>query len=100
MHKMVKYELLLLYGSKNNKERMLKSKMKYVGIKQVLKVAKNNEVNKVYIGKDAEEDVIKELIETCKLNNIEITYIDTMKELGKLAGIDVEAAAAAGEELL
>lgn len=55
--------------------------MKYVGIKQVLKAAKSGEISKVYIGRDAEKHVIKDLIETCKLNKIKITYVETMKEL-------------------
>ena len=69
--------------------------MKYVGIKQVLKAAKSSEVNKVYIGRDAEEHVVNDLIDVCNQNGIEIIYIETMKELGKLAGIDIDAATAA-----
>ena len=55
--------------------------MKYVGVKQVLKAAKSGEISKVYIGRDAEKHVIKDLIETCKLNKIKIIYVETMKEL-------------------
>ena len=69
--------------------------MKYVGIKQVLKAVKSGEINKVYIGKDAEKHVIGDLIVLCKEKEIKIIYIETMKELGKLAGIDINAAAAA-----
>jgi large subunit ribosomal protein L7A len=69
--------------------------MKYVGIKQVLKAAKSCEVTKVYIGKDAEEHVVQELILVCNENKIEIVYIETMEDLGKLAGIDIGAATAA-----
>lgn len=69
--------------------------MKYVGIKQVLKAAKSGEVSKVYIGKDAERKVVDELIKICNEKHIEIIYIETMKELGKLAGIEVRAAVAA-----
>ena len=69
--------------------------MKYVGIKQVLKAAKEGDVEKVYIGEDAEEHVLAELIKTCEDNNIQIIRIKTMAELGKLAGIDIGASAAA-----
>lgn len=69
--------------------------MKYVGIKQVLKAAKECETKKVYIGEDAEEHVLTELIKTCKDNDIEIVKIKTMAELGKLAGIEIGASAAA-----
>ena len=56
---------------------------------------KDGEVTKVYIGKDAEEHVTAELIEICNENKIEIIKIETMAELGKLAGIDIGASAAA-----
>lgn len=69
--------------------------MKYVGIKQVLKAVKEGEVQKVYIGEDAEEHILTELLKTCSDNNIEIIKIKTMAELGDLAGIDIGASAAA-----
>lgn len=69
--------------------------MKYVGIKQVLKAAKEGLTQKVYIGEDAEEHILTELKKTCADNNIEIIKIKTMAELGKLAGIDIGASAAA-----
>lgn len=69
--------------------------MKYVGIKQVLKAVREGDAKKVYIGEDAEEHVLVELIKTCDDNDIEIIKIKTMAELGKLAGIDIGASAAA-----
>ena len=69
--------------------------MKYVGIKQVLKAVKEEKVNMVYIGKDAEKYVVQDLLKLCKQKGIPITYIDTMKELGRMAGIEVKAATAA-----
>ena len=69
--------------------------MKYVGIKQVLKAVKDGEATKVYVGNDAEEHVTAELIKICNENKIEIVKIETMAELGKLAGIDIGASAAA-----
>ena len=69
--------------------------MKYVGTKQVLKAVQCGKTKKVYIGKDVERHVVEELLKTCKQNKIEIVYIETMKELGKLAGIEINAATAA-----
>lgn len=69
--------------------------MKCVGIKQVLKAVQSGEVKKVYIGKDAEKHVVGDLIKICNQKGIEIIYLETMKELGKLAGIEVGAATAA-----
>lgn len=69
--------------------------MKYVGIKQVLKAVKDGEATRVYIGEDAEQHVVAELIETCEESQIEIIKIETMAELGRMAGIDIGASAAA-----
>ncbi len=69
--------------------------MKYVGIKQVLKAVETCEVNKVYIGKDADMNVVGSLIQSCKDKNIEIIEVDSMEKLGQLAGIEVKAATAA-----
>ncbi len=63
--------------------------MKCVGIKQVLKNAKQNNVSVVYIADDAEEHITAELIKVCEEKNIKLIHIETMAELGKKAGIDV-----------
>ncbi len=69
--------------------------MKYVGMKQVLKAVKDGKTTRVYIGKDAEKYVISDLTDLCRQKGVQITYVDTMKELGRMAKIDVKAAAAA-----
>ena len=69
--------------------------MKYVGIKQVLKAVEEGDVETVYIGDDAEERVTAQLIKLCNEKNITIKRVDTMEELGRLAGIDVKASTAA-----
>ena len=63
--------------------------MTYTGIKQVLKSIKENKAKKVYIAEDAERRVTEEAINLCKTKGIEITYIKTMQELGKIAKIEV-----------
>ena len=74
--------------------RVLK-KMKFVGIKQVSKAVNLGEVNKVYIGKDVEAHLVEELIQNCRIKNIEIIMVDSMEELGKMSNIETKAAAAA-----
>ena len=63
--------------------------MRCVGIKQVLKGVKENNTKKVFVAKDAEPHVTSELIKLCNEKNIEIVYIKTRAELGKIAGIEV-----------
>ncbi|OSB00100.1 ribosomal L7Ae/L30e/S12e/Gadd45 family protein, partial [Clostridium botulinum] len=64
---------------------------KVVGVKQTVKALKNNTVKTLYVSKDADESLIKPLIELAEENSIDIIKVDTMKELGRLCGIDVSA---------
>ncbi|MCC5428948.1 ribosomal L7Ae/L30e/S12e/Gadd45 family protein [Clostridium botulinum] len=68
---------------------------KVVGVKQTVKALKNNTVKALYVSKDADESLIKPLIELAEENSIDIIKVDTMKKLGRLCGIDVSAATAA-----
>ena len=69
---------------------------KYViGKKQTLRFLTKDEVSKVFISKDADIHVTKEIVDMCKEKDIEVIYFDNMKDLGKACNIDVNAAAAA-----
>ncbi|MFL0270286.1 ribosomal L7Ae/L30e/S12e/Gadd45 family protein [Candidatus Clostridium radicumherbarum] len=67
---------------------------KVVGIKQSIKVMKNNEAKAVYVAKDADSRLIAPVINLAQEISLEINYVSTMKDLGKLCGIDVGAATA------
>ena len=64
---------------------------KVIGVKQCQKLIKNGNV--LYVAKDAISKLVLPLIELAKENNVEIVEIPTMKELGKMSGIDVKSAA-------
>jgi len=67
---------------------------KVIGVKQTLKSMQNGQGKIVYIAKDADAKLI-EPVEKLALNfSIDLVYIETMKELGKLCGIEVGAATA------
>lgn len=65
-----------------------------IGTKQALKALNNNAAHAVYIARDAEEHVTRQLVELATEKNIEIIYVETMKQLGKACKIDVGAATA------
>lgn len=73
----------------------LEKNEKVVGTKQVRRAILSGNVQVVFIAKDAEEKVVGDLKILCNKKNIEIVYVDTMKELGKACGIDISAASAA-----
>lgn len=69
--------------------------MKYVGVKQVVKAISTGTVKTVYVGDNADSRILSPLLNLCKEKNVEVKHLRTMEELGKLAGIEVKAAAAA-----
>lgn len=73
----------------------LKNSKKAVGVKQVLKAVDRGNAKAVFIASDADEKVISGLKEACLNNSVEIIYVDSMQQLGKVCDIEVGAAAAA-----
>jgi large subunit ribosomal protein L7A len=71
------------------------SPKKVIGTKQTKRAILADEVEIVFIAKDADAHVVDSVIDMCKEKNIEIVYVDSKKELGKACGIDVSAASAA-----
>jgi large subunit ribosomal protein L7A len=67
---------------------------KVIGAKQTLKAIKLGDAKIVYIAEDAEQKVTKPVVETCKQNSVEVVFVPTMHELGKMCDIDVGAATA------
>jgi large subunit ribosomal protein L7A len=68
---------------------------KVVGVKQTVKSIKNGKAKTVYVANDADQKFIQPVIQLAQENSIEIININSMKELGKLCGIDVGAATCA-----
>lgn len=67
---------------------------KVVGVKQSAKAIKSGEGRTVYIAKDADSKLVDPVKQLAEGNSLEIVYVNTMKELGKLCGIEVGAATA------
>jgi len=65
-----------------------------VGAKQAFRAISEGKAETLYVAKDSEEHVVKNVLDAAKAKDVEIVYVDSMKELGKACGIDVGAAAA------
>lgn len=76
-------------------ERLTGAKAKTVGTKQTLKALQKDQVKVVYVARDAEERVVRELLRLCAEKNVEVVYADSMARLGQACGIQVGAASAA-----
>jgi large subunit ribosomal protein L7A len=72
----------------------LKHCKKTVGVKQSTKALENGVVASAFIAKDCEQRVVKGIIELCEKLSVPIEYVDSMKQLGKACGIEVDASVA------
>ncbi|MGA9226296.1 MAG: 50S ribosomal protein L7ae-like protein [Mesobacillus sp.] len=76
-------------------EKVAQANKIIVGSKQTVKALKAGEVMELVIAKDADAKVTAELMRTARDMKTAITYVDSMKKLGKACGIAVSAAAVA-----
>lgn len=66
-----------------------------IGTKQATKALESGVVTELFIAKDADPRMTNKVANLCKKLNVPITYVDSMKQLGKACGIEVGAAIAA-----
>lgn len=66
-----------------------------VGSKQTLKAIANNQAKKIFLAKDIDRPLKKEILEAVNDNNIPFEIVESKNELGRICGIDVSAASAA-----
>jgi large subunit ribosomal protein L7A len=71
------------------------AKNKTVGLKQTQRALEKGLVQRVYVANDAENHVLRPILEWCRTHNVERIDVPTMKELGKACGIEVGTAVAA-----
>lgn len=71
------------------------SKKRIIGLKQTIKAIKEDRAKKVYIAKDADDNIKNSVLELCNgKENLQIVHVNTMKELGEACGIEVKASTA------
>ncbi|NLN48305.1 MAG: 50S ribosomal protein L7ae-like protein [Clostridiales bacterium] len=70
------------------------SKKRIIGLKQTIRAIKENKVRKVYVAKDADDHIKNNILKESNGKDIEIIYVNTMKELGEACGIEVKASTA------
>lgn len=76
-------------------EKVSQAQKVIVGTKQTVKALKLGIVDEVLVAKDAEPRVIANVISMANEHHVTITYVDSMKRLGKACNIDVGTAAVA-----
>lgn len=65
-----------------------------IGTKQALKAIKEDKAQTLFIAKDAEKHVTRNIEDAAREVQLQIVYVESMKKLGKACGIEVSAATA------
>lgn len=76
-------------------EKVIQAKSVIIGTKQTIRALKNHLIQEVFVAKDADPFLTTRVVESATELNVPITYVDSMKMLGKACGIDVGAATVA-----
>lgn len=66
-----------------------------VGTKQVLRAIAADEVEVLYIAKDADEEIKNKILKAADGKGLSVVYTDSMEQLGETCGIEVCTACAA-----
>jgi large subunit ribosomal protein L7A len=66
-----------------------------IGTKQTTKMVEMGKAIEVFVAKDAEPRITAKIVNLCKKMGVQVTYVESMKQLGKACGIEVGAAMAA-----
>ncbi|MBT9173076.1 MAG: Ribosome-associated protein L7Ae-like protein [Syntrophomonadaceae bacterium] len=65
------------------------------GLKQTLRAVLSGRARQVYLARDADERVKRQVLDACVKMAVPISFVDRMADLGKSCGIKVDAATAA-----
>jgi large subunit ribosomal protein L7A len=66
-----------------------------IGTKQTLKMVELGKASEVFVANDADPRITSKIVNLCKKMGVTVSYVDSMKLLGKACGIEVGAAVAA-----
>jgi large subunit ribosomal protein L7A len=76
-------------------EKVKQAEKIIIGTKQTTKMVEQGKATEVFVAKDADPRITTKIVNLCKKMGIKVTYVDSMKQLGKVCGIEVGAAVAA-----
>lgn len=66
-----------------------------IGTKQTIRMINLGLAEEVYVAQDADPRITSKVVALCNEASVKVTYVDTMKELGRACGIEVGAATVA-----
>ncbi len=78
----------------NMVEELEKPHARVAGLKQVLRYARLGALKKVYIARDADEEITEHLRAVCEKHCIPFDMMHTMHQIGSACGLEVGSACA------
>ena len=76
-------------------EQLRHPEKRVVGTKQVLRAVRDGKATHVFLCKDADEFIYRQVEAACQEHQVPVTVTDSMEKLGKLCLIGVKTATAA-----
>lgn len=76
-------------------QALRQSRWRVVGAKETLKQVIAGHAVEVYVARDTDSKVVSVIIAESERRHLPVCYVDTMKALGEMCGIEVNAMAAA-----
>jgi large subunit ribosomal protein L7A len=75
-------------------EELSNPQQRVAGLKQVLRYARLSMLDKVYIARDADEEIVRRLRHECERHGIPADMTYTMHQIGSACGLEVGSACA------
>jgi Ribosomal protein L7Ae/L30e/S12e/Gadd45 family. len=75
-------------------EELSKPQGRVAGLKQVLRYARLSGLEKVYVARDADEEIAQRLHAACVKHGIPVDMTHTMHQIGSACGLEVGSACA------
>lgn len=76
-------------------EKVMQAEKKVIGTKQTVKMIEKGLALELFLAQDADPRLITRVKSLSRKMGVQITYVDSMKRLGKACGIEVGTAMAA-----
>jgi large subunit ribosomal protein L7A len=76
-------------------DKVKQAKNVSIGTKKATRMIELGLAAEVFVAKDADPRLTIRMVNLCKKMDVQVTYVDSMKLLGKACGIEVGAAVAA-----
>ena len=76
-------------------EQLRQSDRRVVGTKEVLRAIKDGRAARVFLCKDADDFIYRQVQAACEGQHIPVTPVESMEKLGKLCLVGVKTASAA-----